>query len=210
MPKHLTRLTLFLPILLALTSCFQSAIETPVVESTAQSTAIPEFIPTVPAGAREMIIFSMEEDGYAHLFTYIPNQQPLTRLTGDKWDDITPAVSPDGKKIAFASNRSGFWDLYILDATTGEVTQITNTPEYEGAPTWSPDGSFLAFEAYLNDNLEIVIGPAENPRQDAVLLTSSPASDHSPSWAPGGRHITFISDGEVILANLDKDRKSVV
>ena len=73
---------------------------------------------------------------------------PLTRLTAGDWDDITPAASPDGEKIAFASNRNGFWDLYLLDLSSGDVTQLTDTPEYEGAPTWSPDGSFLAFEAY--------------------------------------------------------------
>ncbi len=204
MPKHFTRLTVILPILFVLSSCLQPATQTPALEANPQVTETAEFVPTIPVGAREMVILSMEEDGYAHLFMYIPNELPLTRLTADKWDDITPAVSPDGKRVAFASNRSGFWDLYLLDASTGNVTQLTDTPEYEGAPTWSPDGSFLAYEAYFEENLEIVIGPAENPRQDAVLLTSSPAADHSPTWAPGGRQIAFISDGEVILADLDK------
>src|SRR5262245_18153834 len=72
-------------------------------------TETPEFIPTGPSGAREMVILSYEEDGYAHLFAYIPEKMPLTRLTNGTWDDISPAASPDGKKIAFASNRSGFW-----------------------------------------------------------------------------------------------------
>ena len=129
---------------------------------------------------------------------------PLTRLTSGDWDDITPAPSPDGEKIAFASNRSGFWDLYLLDLSSGDVTQLTDTPEYEGAPTWSPDGSFMAFEAYENENLNIVVGPANDPLNNPIHLTTSPASDHSPAWAPDGRHIAFISDGEVILADLDK------
>ncbi|HET9906384.1 MAG TPA: hypothetical protein VFQ23_07075, partial [Anaerolineales bacterium] len=126
------------------------------------------------------------------------------RLTSGDWDDTTPSPSPDGKKIAFTSNRNGFWDIYLLDLSTGDVTQLTNTPEYEGAPTWSPDSSFLAFEAYLDENLEILVGPAENPLDGAVRLTTAPTSDHSPSWAPGGRQIAFISNGEVILADLDR------
>ena len=104
------------------------------------------------------MIFSYEEDGYAHLFAYIPEKLPLTRLTSGDWDDITPSPSPDGEKIAFASNRSGFWDLYLLDLASGEITQLTDTPEYEGAPTWSPDGAFMAFESYVDENLEIVVG----------------------------------------------------
>jgi TolB protein len=107
-------------------------------------------------------------------------------------------------EIAFASNRGGFWDLYVLDLSSGDVTQLTNTPEYEGAPTWSPDGSFMAFEAYENENLNIVVGPANDPLSDVIHLTTSSSCDHSPAWAPDGRHIAFISDGEVILADLDK------
>ena len=52
------------------------------------------------------------------------------------------------------------WDLYLLDLTSGDTSQLTDTPDYEGAPTWSPDGAFMAFEAYVDDNLEIVVGPA--------------------------------------------------
>lgn len=160
--------------------------------------------PTIPAGAQELAILSYEENGYAHLFAYIPDKLPLTRLSSGNWDDITPAASPDGKKIAFASNRSGEWDLYLMDLSTARVTQLTNTPQYEGAPSWSPDGSYIAYEAYIDDNLEIVVGPADNPTQNAIQLTHSSAADYSPAWAPGGRQIAFISNGEVILADLDR------
>jgi hypothetical protein len=61
----------------------------------------------------------------------------------------------------------------------------------------------MAYEAYRDENLEIVVGPADDPANSAIRLTASPASDHSPAWAPGGRQIAFISNGEVILADLD-------
>jgi TolB protein len=173
-----------------------------------QPTATEKFIYVVSKDTKEVIILSYEEDGYAHLFAYIPGEMPLTRITSGDWDDITPSPSPNGEKIAFASNRNGFWDLYLLDLASGDVTQLTNTPQYEGAPTWSPDGSFLAFESYDNDNLNIVIGPANDPLSKPIPLTNSSASDHSPVWAPDGRHIAFISDGEVILANLDRTDES--
>jgi TolB protein len=48
------------------------------------------------------------------------------------------------------------------------------------------------------------VGPAHDPLSDVIHLTTSSASDHSPAWAPDGRHIAFISDGDVILADLDK------
>ena len=192
-------------LLLSLLGC------SPQVTATLESTAASEptateveFIPEPPRDSREMVVFSFEEDGYAHLFLYIPEIMPLTRITTGDWDDITPAPSPDGEQIAFASNRSGFWDLYTLELESGEVTQLTDTPEYEGAPTWSPDGLFLAFEAYQDENLNIVVGPATDPWSEAILLTESSASDHSPAWAPGGRHIAFVSDGDIIVADLDQ------
>ena len=192
-------------VFLSFLGCSPSA--TPTSEATLSPqppTTTQKFIPVASKNTEEVIIFSYEEDGYAHLFAYIPEKMPLTRLTAGDWDDITPSPSPDGQKIAFASNRNGFWDLYLLDLTSGEVTQLTDTPQYEGAPTWSPDGSFLAFESYENENLDIVVGPANDPLSKPIPLTTTSASDHSPAWAPDGRHIAFISDGEVILADLDR------
>src|SRR5690606_2550070 len=138
--------TLLLPILfLLIAGCVQPVSETPAPEIVDEPTATEDFIPVVPANTRETILFSFVEDGYAHLFAYIPGQMPITRLTNGAWDDIAPAASPDGKQVAFASNRNGFWDLYLMDLSSGEVTQLTDTPEYEGAPTWSPDSTFLAY-----------------------------------------------------------------
>lgn len=204
MPTRLPRAFAVLSIVvLILTSCTQAIVETPTPENTLQPTATEEILPVVPKNKTEIVVFSFEEDGYSHLFSYIPEKMPLTRITSGDWDDITPSPSPDGAKIAFSSNRNGFWDLYLLELPNGEITQLTDTSGYEGAPTWSPDGSFMAFESYMDENLEIVVGHADNPLNNSVRLTASPASDHSPAWAPGGRQIAFVSDGEVILADLD-------
>jgi TolB protein len=174
---------------LALLGCAPQATLTPeTINTIAPPTETREVIPIVAENnARDMIIFSFEEDGFAHLFAYVPNQVPLTRMTFGNWDDISPSPEPGGKRLAFASNRSGFWDLYLMDLSSGEISQLTDTPEYESAPSWSPDGSFLTYETYVDDNLEIAVGPANNPLEDAVRLTNSPAADHSPVWAPGGR-----------------------
>jgi TolB protein len=187
-----------------LMSCSPQTTPLPEATVTLKPTATEVIVPVVLKNAQEMVIFSYEEDGYAHLFAYIPEKMPLTRITSGDWDDITPAASPDGEKIAFTSNRNGFWDLYLLDLSSGDVTQLTNTPEYEGAPTWSPDGLFMAFESYEDNNLNILVGPADDPLSDSIRLTTSTAADHSPAWSPGGRQIAFISNGEVIMADLDR------
>jgi len=143
---------MLLVILAALIGCAPQATVTPESTNFTQFTPSPtlDFIPVIPKNAEEIIIFSFEEDGYAHLFAYIPGKLQLTRITSGNWDDIDPVPSPDGETIAFASNRNGFWDLYRLNLSTGEITQLTDTEEYEGSPTFSPDGSFIAFESYTN------------------------------------------------------------
>jgi TolB protein len=174
-------------------------------------TFAPEAINTLPVinynGDGNIAFISIEENGYAHLFAYQPRDLPFTRITTGNWSDIYPALSPDHTQIAFASNRNGAWDLYVMNLETGDVAQVTNTPEYDSAPSWSPDSQWLAFETYVNDNLEIAVVSVNERTQPTVSITQNPASDHSPVWAPDGRHVAFIStrggDSDVWLANLD-------
>src|SRR5512134_1672013 len=133
-PRLPTLLAIIVLVIFLLLSCAQPATQLPEITVTIEATATQDFVPVVLKNAKEVVIFSYEEDGYAHLFAYIPEKMPITRLTSGDWDDIAPAASPDGEKIAFASNRNGFWDLYLMDTSSAEVTQLTDTPSYEGAP----------------------------------------------------------------------------
>ena len=163
------------------------------------------------SGKGNLVFLSIEENGYDHLFIQSnpPQAQdlPLTRITTGNWNDIAPALSPDRTQLAFASDRNGFWDLYVMDLQSGNVTQITNSPEYDSAPSWSPDAQWLVFETYTNDNLEVSVVSVNDRTQPILPITQHPASDHSPVWAPDGRHVAFISsrggDSDVWLANLD-------
>lgn len=154
-----------------------------------------------------IFILALGEGEYTHLFAYSPLDQPLTRLTCGEWDDIHPALSPDGSKIAFASNRSGYWDLYLLEIKSGKTTRLTNSPHYEGAPSWSPDGAWLAVESYRNNNLDILVIPINDSSQAPIWMTSNPAADHSPAWSPTKRELAFVStrggDSDIYLADLD-------
>ncbi len=174
-------------------------------------------LPTLPAGSSlqdslshsGLLVLSMADGYHNHLFAYHPQFLPLTRLTADPFDDITPAVSPDGSRIAFSSRRNGFWDLYLLELPGGELTRLTDTPAYDAAPSWSPDGKWLAYETYRNGSLDIMLLSVDYPTNEPILITDDPAADYAPAWSPAGRTLAFISqrsgEPEVWLVDLDEN-----
>lgn len=173
------------------------------LESTATETLVPTATAT-PFSPRPfesggttsldgLLLVSMSEAGYYQIFSHQLLGQPFTRLTSGAWDDIQPALSPDSQRIAFASNRSGAWDLYVLDLLTGDTTQITDNDEFDGRPSWSPDGAWLAYEHYVDNDLEIFIQPVDGS-VDPVRISAGNGADYAPAWQPNEQHIAFVSD----------------
>ncbi len=150
-------------------------------------------IPTEDESSSGLMIASRSEAGYWHLFRMDPASGEETRLTYGPWDDIHPAISPEGSQVAFASNRSGGYDLYVLDLSSGAITPISEDVAYDGQPSWSPDGSWLAYEAYVDDNLEIFIRPLDGSVAP-VQISVYPGADFAPAWRPGSQQVAFISD----------------
>jgi TolB protein len=192
---------------LSVSACAKKAPPVPTAAPTTSPTATT--VPLAPlSGPKDVMIVSADENGYAHLFAYVPGKLTLNRLTWGSWNDVDPSMSPDGRRVAFASNRDGFWDLFTLDLQTGQVQQLTNTPAYDASPTWSPDLAWIAYETDVNGTLLIALLSLNNPNQTTVMVTTDTSSNYSPAWAPNGRQIAFVSNrsgnADVWLADLDK------
>jgi Tol biopolymer transport system component len=121
----------------------------------------------------------------------------------------SPAWSPDGRKIAFISNRTGTSEIYVMNADGSGQRRLTRNTASEFAPVWSPDGTKIAFErrrgdhwAY-NDDIYVMNADGSGLRK----LTHSPADDFGAVWSPDGRKIFFVSqrDGEdeIYVMNAD-------
>ena len=141
-----------------------------------------------------LVILSLTDGYFRHLFAYHPTDLPLTRITDGNWDDIQPAMYPNGDLIAFSSRKNGYWDIHIFNLLTGEQTSLTDTHTYDGAPSWSPDGQWIVYESYQNENLDILIQSVQDKSMSPIQLTGEPSADFNPSWSPGGRLIAFVSD----------------
>lgn len=106
---------------------------------------------------------------------------------------MSPAWSPDGRRLAYVSfegNRSG---VYIQDLASGRRQQASASPGINGAPSFSPDGRWLALTLSGTDgNLDVhILNPATGQKR---RLTTNPAIDTEPVWSTDGTEIYFTSD----------------
>jgi Tol biopolymer transport system component len=117
---------------------------------------------------------------------------PAVRVTATTARDKYSHFSPDGKRIAFQSGRSGVDEIWICDADGSNAVQMTNFRKgMSGSPRWSPDGKTIAFDSNVAGNWDIwVIGTeGGSPRR----LTTNPTTDAMPSWSRDGQWIYFVS-----------------
>jgi TolB protein len=109
----------------------------------------------------------------------------------------SPSFSPDGRRIAFMTDRLGHNEVYIIDADGSNpvwITQIAgdvNESNYRGEPDWSPDGVTVALQSRVSGSFQIM---TVNMRDRVAALLTNLGENQSPSWAPDGRHIVFTSN----------------
>ena len=139
----------------------------------------------------------------------------IVNLTNnDQADDRQPSWSPDGRQIAFVSDRDGNREIYTMDADGSGPVNLTQDPGDDTQPSWSPDGGRIAFVSQRNlDALaptEIYVMNADGTNQ--LLLTRNEAEDAQPSWSPNGQKIVFSTnrDGNYEIYVMSADGTSPV
>ncbi|HNW59208.1 MAG TPA: BamA/TamA family outer membrane protein [bacterium] len=152
-----------------------------------------------PDGNR--IVFSgLAFSGRRDLYLFEPATQQLTPLTADTFDDKDPAFSPDGRLIAFSSDRGaagaqGGYTLFVYDLAEGTITPVTTGVGHDQMPAWSPDSSHIAFVSDRSgtQNIWALPAPVARPSLASRLGLQAAAPPHSTAAAAPRQLTHFIT-----------------
>jgi eukaryotic-like serine/threonine-protein kinase len=126
-----------------------------------------------------------------------PSAMRFSSVTTFSGVEAQPALSPDGRSVAFVSNQGGQWDVYVGLVSGGNVVRITNDPEIEARPRWSPDGANVLFSRMNDQGLQDVwMVPALGGTARRLMDNAA-----QPAWSPDGRSIAYVSNGAIWICD---------
>lgn len=159
------------------------------------------------------ILMTMTEKGNSDIYRVDLDGNIIKKLTNGPSGalNVEPAVSPDGSKVAFSSDRLGKPMIWVMDIDGSNAGKRTSAGEYNSSPSWSPDGKKIAFAGLDGRHYDIFIMNADGTNLER--LTSAKRNDgkwssnEDPVFSPDGRHVMYSSDrdgtNQIYMVNAD-------
>ena len=132
------------------------------------------------------------------------------QLTSYDYNARAPSWSPDGRRIVFACDRDGDYEIFIMDRDGSDWQQLTDNSSTDSGPSWSPDGEWIAFHSGRDGASEIYRMRPDGT--DLTRLTNNSVEDRYPVWAPNSRQLAYQSgrtnDWRVYTMNWDGSNRT--
>ena len=126
------------------------------------------------------------------IFTFDLDNNEYVNVSNSLGDDQYPDWSPDGKQIAFSSNRNGNWDIYTINKDGSNLEQITTAAGNNIEPKWSSDGKQIVFSSDRSGSWEIYTMLIGGTMIDQITFSGS--NNSQPTWSPDSGMIAFVSE----------------
>ena len=105
-----------------------------------------------------------------------------------------PAISPDGKRLAFGSDRTGTWEVWVANLDSGDPVQLSSFQSLTGSPRWSPDGRWIAFDSRVSGEAALYLVDPSAALPKRIATNGVPGS--VPTWSADSAWIYFTSASE--------------
>jgi Tol biopolymer transport system component/DNA-binding winged helix-turn-helix (wHTH) protein len=119
-------------------------------------------------------------------------EAPPVKVIPSSRSQYDAQYSPDGKRIVFASLRSGVQEVWVSNEDGTNLVQISDPSSESGSPQWSPDGKKIAFDSSVRGRWDIYVADLTEGRPRKLVTNISPA--FRPGWSRDGKWIYFVSD----------------
>jgi Tol biopolymer transport system component len=149
---------------------------------------------TYPGAVGRVAFAIAGPEGNGNIYTTLPNGRDLQRLTNDPSADLCPAYSPNGRQMAFCSDRTGAFEIWAMNQNGTDQHAVTNLGGYAVFPDYSPNGHRIAFSGARGTDLNDQIYTVTTRGADLQRLTSATGNSDYPAYSPTGHQIAFTSD----------------
>jgi Tol biopolymer transport system component/DNA-binding winged helix-turn-helix (wHTH) protein len=158
----------------------------------------------VPGGGRRLVyVRSFADTNVWRIDTARPGASaasPPAAAIASTRGDLTPNLTPDGRRVVFLSNRSGEYEFWVADPDGSNAFQLTSMAIFPGYPKWSPDHTMIAFHGDPDGRPDVLVVPARGGQPRNIT-----------KGTPGGAYPSFSRDGQWIYfaAGLDRGESRI-